>query len=62
MQEKDMVNTSSLARIALLVFLGIPLAGCEVVGGIFKAGAWVGAIGVILVVVLVAFVAGKLKR
>jgi hypothetical protein len=62
MQEKDMVNTSSLARIALLVFLGIPLASCEVVGGIFKAGAWVGAIGVILVVVLVAFVAGKLKR
>ena len=57
-----MVNTSSLARIALLIFLGVPLAGCEVIGGIFKAGVWVGALAVILVVVLVVFVAGKIKR
>ena len=57
-----MLHSSSLARIALLAFLGISLAGCEVVGGIFKAGIWVGAIGVILVVVLLVFVVGKLKR
>ena len=57
-----MVNTGTLSRIALLVFLGVSLAGCEVVGGIFKAGIWVGAIGVILVVVLMVFVVGKFKR
>jgi len=56
-----MVHTSSLARIALLVFLGVSLAGCEVIGGIFKAGVWVGALAVILVVVLGLFVAGKMK-
>ena len=56
-----MLNSSSLTRIALLVFLGIQLAGCEVVGGIFKAGIWVGALGVILVVVLLVFVVGKMK-
>ena len=57
-----MVNTSSLARIALLVFLDVSLAGCEVVGGIFKAGIWVGALGVILVVVVLVFVVGKFRR
>ena len=61
MQEKDMLNTGSLARIALLVVLGVSIAGCEVVGGIFKAGAWVGALGVIFVVLLLVFAVAKMK-
>jgi hypothetical protein len=56
-----MLHTSSLARIALLVFLGITAAGCEVIGGIFKAGIWVGAIGVILIVVLLVVAVGKMR-
>lgn len=56
-----MVQSSTLSRLALLVFLGVSLAGCEVVGGIFKAGFWVGAIAVILIVVLLVFVVGKLR-
>jgi hypothetical protein len=62
MQEKEMLNTSSLTRITALALLGVSMAGCEVVGGIFKAGIWVGALGVVLVVVLVVFVAGKMRR
>ena len=56
-----MLQTRSLARIALLVFMGVTLAGCEVIGGIFKAGVWVGALGVILVVVLLVFAVGKMR-
>ena len=56
-----MLNTGSLARIALLVVLGVSIAGCEVVGGIFKAGAWVGALGVIFVVLLLVFAVAKMK-
>ena len=56
-----MLSTSSLTRIALLVFLGVSLAGCEVIGGIFKAGAWVGAVGVIFVVLLIVFAVSKMK-
>ena len=52
-----MLNRSFLTRIALLVFLGVSLAGCEVIGGIFKAGVWVGALAVIVVVV--QFVNGR---
>jgi hypothetical protein len=61
MQEKDMWNTSSLSRIALLVFLGVSAAGCELVGGIFKAGIWVGALGVILIVVLLVVGVSKMR-
>ncbi len=50
-----------LSRIFAMVLLGMPLGGCEVVGGIFKAGVWVGALAVIAVVVLVVFIVGKAK-
>ena len=57
-----MLSSGSLARIALLVFLGVTLAGCEVIGGIFKAGVWVGAIAVVLIVVLLVVVVGKFRK
>jgi hypothetical protein len=56
-----MVRTSTLSLIALLVILGMSSAGCEVVGGIFKAGIWVGALAVIGVVVLLVVVVGKMR-
>ena len=56
-----MVQSGTLSRIAFLVFLGVSLAGCEVVGGIFKAGFWVGAIAVIAVVLVLVFVVGKFR-
>ena len=31
----------------------LALQGCAVVGGIFKAGVWVGVLGVVLVVVII---------
>ena len=56
-----MLQTTPVARIALLVFLGLSAAGCELVGGIFKAGMWVGALGVVLVVVLLVVAVGKMR-
>jgi hypothetical protein len=57
----SMMPASSVMRVLLLVLLGTSVAGCEAIGGIFKAGVWVGAIGVILVVVLLIFVVAKVK-
>jgi hypothetical protein len=45
----------------LLVFLAISGAGCAVITGIFKAGVWVGGLGVIAVLILVVFVVMKMK-
>ena len=52
---------SNLTRILFIVLLAVSAAGCELIGGIFKAGVWVGAIGVILVVVLIIVVVAKVK-
>lgn len=56
------VAASTLTRIMFIVLLAVSTAGCELIGGIFKAGIWVGAIGVILIVVLLVVVVGKFRR
>jgi uncharacterized membrane protein YkvI len=45
----------------LLMLATIPLAGCELVGDIFKAGMWVGVVFVVLIVGLVGFIASKMR-
>lgn len=44
---------------SLFFLLSFTLASCDVVGGIFKAGIWV---GIILVVLIVAVIFWLLKR
>ena len=56
-----MLRAGVWSRIVALVLLGVPLAGCEVVGGIFKAGVWVGGLAVIAVVLLLVFVVAKVR-
>ena len=46
---------SQLAFVLAIVMVSTSMAGCDVIGGIFKAGLWV---GVIIVVVIVAIIAG----
>ena len=55
------VPASQLARILFIVLLAVSAAGCELIGNIFQAGVWVGAIGVILIVVLLVVVVGKFR-
>jgi hypothetical protein len=47
-------------QLLLLVLVAIALPGCAIAGGIFKAGAWVGALAVILVIGIVVFLAAKI--
>lgn len=56
------VPANILTKVLFIVLLAVSSAGCELIGGIFKAGVWVGAIGIILIVVLIMVVAGKIKR
>ena len=48
-------------QLLLLALVMVFLPGCEVVGGIFKAGAWVGALAVILVIAIVGILAAKIS-
>ena len=51
----------SRIRLFLLLLLSVAAAGCELVGGIFKAGMWVGALAVILVLVVIVWMVGKAR-
>jgi hypothetical protein len=55
------VSVQPLTRILLIVLLAVSAAGCELIGDIFQAGVWVGAIGVILVAVLAVWIVAKAR-
>jgi len=53
-----------LVRVLMLVLLvtaSMTLAGCEVIGDIFKAGVWVGALFIVFVIAIVGFIAAKIR-
>ena len=50
-----MSNSTKLFYGLLFLSLSIFLPGCAVVGGIFKAGVWVGALAVVVVVGLIIY-------
>jgi hypothetical protein len=51
------------ALLLILLLLSTPtLSGCEVVGGIFKAGVYTGVIVVVLILVAVGLLWRKMRR
>lgn len=49
-----------LAIVPIILMAVFVLSGCEVIGGIFKAGVWTGTILVVLIVAIVIWVVSKL--
>ncbi len=49
-----------LATLSAIVLAAVALSGCELIGGIFKAGVWTGTILVVLIVAIVIWVVSKL--
>jgi hypothetical protein len=50
---------SFLARVLLVVLLGVTMAGCAAIAGIFKAGFWAGIIIAVIVVVILFMLFGR---
>jgi hypothetical protein len=48
--------------LAILLVLTLPLAGCEAIAGIFKAGFFTGIIVVVLVLAGIGFLAMKMRH
>ncbi len=55
------MKLGSLHTLLLLLMLTL-YSGCEVIGGIFKAGVWVGILVVVGIIALILFVAGRTGR
>jgi hypothetical protein len=51
------MNRSLIGAIALTVILG--LSSCEVIGGIFKAGVWVGVLIVVGIIGLIVYLVSR---
>jgi hypothetical protein len=56
------LQSTSLARIILVVALAMTASACDAIGFIFKAGLYTGVIAVVIVVALVWFLVGKMRR
>lgn len=56
------MQSTTVMRLVLLVSLAMVSAGCEVIGGIFKAGMVTGVIVVVLIVVVAGYGFSKLRR
>ena len=46
----------AVIQLLLLTLAAVTVAGCELAGDIFEAGAWVGALAVIVIVALFGIV------
>jgi hypothetical protein len=57
-----LMTRSTVARLLLLLVLAVATSGCNIIGGIFKAGFWSGIIVVVLIVVGIVFLVGKARR
>ena len=56
------LNTKLAPYYTVLILASLQLTGCTVVKGIFKAGVWVGVLGVFAVIALVVYGISKLGR
>jgi uncharacterized membrane protein YdbT with pleckstrin-like domain len=48
--------------LAFLFAIIITLSSCEAIGGIFKAGIWVGVVVVVLIVGIILWIISKAKK
>lgn len=55
-----MKSLSSLWLLMIVSLVG--LSSCEVVGGIFKAGMWTSVILIVIVVAIVLWLLGRMRR
>ena len=49
-------------RLILASTVLLALAGCESIGDVFQAGVWTGAIGVVVIIAIVAFIVSRMRR
>ena len=56
-----MLTKRAVPHVLLIMLLAVTVTGCQVVGGIFKAGFWTGIFLVALVAIGLTFMVVKMK-
>ena len=47
--------------LSFLLIMSVMLSGCEVIGGIFKAGMWTATIIIVLIIAIVIWIISKMS-
>jgi hypothetical protein len=61
LKEDFMLTSRTLPHLLVALFLGFVVAGCSVVGGIFKAGFWTGIFLVAVIAVVLMLLVTKMR-
>lgn len=57
------MNRSKLIQVSfLLTSIAVFFSSCEIIGGIFKAGVWVGVLAIVGIVALILYFVGRGKK
>lgn len=49
-------------HLPLAIIVIFYLSSCRAIGGIFKAGIWVGIIGVVIIIAIILLIISKMKK
>jgi hypothetical protein len=52
----------NLLTLSLLLMVVSLFSGCAVAGGIFKAGVWLGVLGVVVVIIIILLLVSKSRK
>ena len=53
------MNKAKLNFLTFLIATSLLLSSCQAIVGIFKAGVWVGVVGIVILIVIVFWIIGK---
>lgn len=56
------MNTFKLKELILASLVTLSLSSCQAIADIFKAGMWVGVIGVAIIILLIIWVISKVTK
>ena len=56
------MNTNKVVKLIPFFLLVLILSSCSVVGGIFKAGVWVGVIGIVIILIIIIWLVSKATK
>ncbi|MEO8960531.1 MAG: hypothetical protein ABI325_01535 [Ginsengibacter sp.] len=45
-----------------MIFLALTLSSCQAIAGIFKAGLWVGVIGIVILIAIILWIISKVNK
>lgn len=60
--KSHLMNRKKILNLTPFFLLLILLSSCSIIGGIFKAGVWVGVIGIVIILIIIIWLVSKATK